>query len=75
MQFGRRLFVLPLLLLLMVGGCLLLLVTFTVMDWLGARDLNRGLLLQSVVLAILGAYMWVVNDQVMRYGRDNMAQL
>ncbi len=72
MQFGRRLFVLPLLLLLCVAGCLLLLVQLTIMDWFATRDLSRGLLPQSVVLAILGAYMWVVNDQVIRYGRDNI---
>jgi hypothetical protein len=72
-QFGRRLFTLPLLLLLGVAGCLLLLVELTVMEWLAARDLSRGLLPQAVVLAVLGAYMWVVNDQVVRYGRDNIS--
>src|SRR5436190_11162353 len=72
-QFGRRLFVLPLLLLLGVAGCLLYLVELTVIDWFTTRDLARGLLPQSVVLAILGAYMWVVNDQVIRHGRDNIS--
>jgi hypothetical protein len=71
-QFGRRLFALPLLLLLGIAGSFLLLVELTVMEWLATRDLASGLLPQSVVLAILGAYMWVVNDQVMRYGRDNI---
>src|SRR5437660_3824862 len=72
-QFGRRLFVAPLLICLSVGACLLYLCLLTATDWLRNGALAGGILPLEVVLAIAGAYMWVTNDQILRTARANLS--
>jgi hypothetical protein len=72
-QFGRGLFVAPLLICLGFGGGLLYVCAITAVEWLMHGALTGGILPAQAVLAVLGSYMWVSNDQIIRASRSNIS--
>ena len=64
-RYGRRHYVLPLLLLGSVASFLLLLAIHTVFDWLVGTS-SKSDLPALAIGAIAGAYMWVVGDVLLR---------
>lgn len=72
-QFGRRLFVLPLILCTSAAGALLFLCTLTALEWLRNKTLTGGIIPLQVVLAILGGCLWVANDQISRSYHSDMS--
>lgn len=65
-QFGRRHFVIPLLLLCVISGTMLMYVAQWVREIMSATpsgDQNFGI----AIYAVMGAYMWVLYDQITRW--------
>lgn len=68
--YGRRMFIAPGVLLLLVSSFAVFAVVFSVMATLGYYDANPFFPLEpAAVAALSGAYMWVVDDQISRCRR------
>jgi hypothetical protein len=65
-RFGRRHFILPAMCLLGIAGFLLVLVTETLQAWLKPESDTEFTIPAIAVLAIAGAYMWVLFDLITR---------
>jgi hypothetical protein len=66
-QFGRRHFIIPLLLLAAVALTALLWTGLSVIDWLSRTPLGSGHLPELAVSALLGAYMYSTSDLISRW--------
>jgi hypothetical protein len=73
-QFGRRHFILPLILLFLISSALMIWSVFSILDWLGfdakTVDINKahpGHLPVLAVIAISGAYMYCISEQIQHW--------
>lgn len=69
-RFGRRLFLCPLFFLTLVTTSLLWLCLQAAFDWLSTKKMSESIIPPEMVLAILGACMWVVSDGIYRHRRN-----
>lgn len=72
-HYGRRLFAVPVTLVFTITVALLYLCWISVVEWIDTRDLTKSLLPAPAVAAILGAYMWSVNDLIFRTRTGDMS--
>ena len=67
--YGRRFFILPGIILFVVGYLAIAMVVYTAMDKLGYIRNPIVNLPETAVAALCGAYLWVVHDQILRSRR------
>lgn len=72
-QFGRRRFVLPLILLACIGGLLLCWSARSIPGLLENGKVGPGSLPTLAILAVMGAYMWVAFDEITRWYSSDLS--
>ena len=72
-QFGRRHFIIPVLLLIAVAATAVFWSTFSVIDWLGSQPTAKGHLPELAVAALLGAYMYSTSDLISRWRSSDLS--
>jgi hypothetical protein len=72
-QFGRQRFVLPLILFAAICGLLLCWSTFSIADLLQTGTVSTGKLPLVAVVAVMGAYMWALYDEIAKWYSSDLS--